>query len=139
MMLYGKKIKFFCVLLFVFSFLFLACCNKKSVENKNSTTQQVTKQAEEITEKVSEKNNTELTEKEELKIKDNDVITTIINNSKDNEIPFDAIAENDSISMDLTTTIPVTTICIQNEITSQAIQIITEPATDTDGWVTKWY
>lgn len=139
MMLYGEKIKIYGILLLVVSVLFLACCNKKSVENKNSVTQQVTKQVNAITEKKTEKNNTELTEKGNLKTQDNDVITTIINNRQDNEIAYDVTAENDSVNVRLTTSIPETTDYMQNETTSQLIQIITEPATDSDGWVTKWY
>lgn len=123
------------VVLSVLLFLFLACCNKKSIETQKSTTKEETKQQAATTnEKQTEKSNTKTTEKETPSTQKTEIITTITNNGGDNEIVFDVPSENIS-----TTNVPTTIDYIINEPISQQMQTVTEPATDTDGWVTKWY
>lgn len=140
-MLCGKNrsIRIGFVVLVLLSFLILACCNKKSVENKNLTTQEGTKQVTVTTEKQTEQAIYITIEKETSSTKENTVITTIINNGGDNEIIFDVTEEKENINVSSITTIPVTTDYITGEHTSQQNQTITEPATDFEGWVVKWY
>ncbi len=144
MMLYGEKIKGLVVLLLFFSFLFLASCNKKSIENQISTNKEETKQEAAITnEKQTEKTNAKTTEKEIPSTQKTEIITTITNNSGDNKIVFDVWQETEKISINPTNK-PETSenIIIDNtksEPASQSVSQVTVPATDSDGWVTKWY
>ena len=143
MMLYGKKIKFFCVLLFVFSFLFLACCDKKNIEKQKSTTdeekiQLITTTKEKHTEKTIHKT----TEKEITVTKEGAVITILADNSGDNDISFNESEENESANTSYITSAtdePAKNKHTTKESTSQQHQIVTVPATDFEGWVTKWY
>lgn len=138
MMLYGKKIKIFCVVLLLASFLFTACCNKNGDENKSSTTQQETKEVFITKETQAEKTNTYGTEKISISTSKTEINTTVTNKSGDNEIYFD-VAEDDINLISQATITALTSDNVSSEITSQKNQITPEPATDSDGWVTEWY
>lgn len=149
MMLFGKNktIKIYMVVLLSVSFLFLACCDKQNNEPQKSTTKKETKQqTAETSENKIEKTNTESIEKEITSTQKIEVITTITHNGGDNEIIFDASEETESINISSTKSSAISTTeasekyeYTTNAPASQKPQKVTEPATDSDGWVTKWY
>ena len=143
MMLNGKKLKIFCSLILIVSVLFLACCNRKNINDQRNTTKEEIKQPiTTIKEKHTEKTVDKITEKEITSIKEKvEISTTVINNGGDNQIVLDFF-EDESLNINSTTI--VTEEFAQNQTTTkenatQQIQAVTEPATDSEGWVTKWY
>lgn len=149
MMLYGKSnlIRVCFAILLMLSFLIFACCNKKSIENQKLTTKEETKQQVAGTsEKQNDKTSAKATEKEISSTQKPEIITTVANNSTDNEIVFDAMQEDVSINTSSTKISAISTTEVSkkpnqttNEPASKSTQTVTIPATDSDGWVTKWY
>ena len=141
MMLYGKKIKVLAVLLLVVSFLLLACCNKKSVEKEKTTEEETNKRITTTIEK-DEEAICNTTEKETIPTKETTVITIVANNGGDNQIAFDFSEEKESLNIYSTTSATDETARNHqtiNKFTTQQPQTATQPATDSNGWVTKWY
>lgn len=144
MMLNGKKIKAFCVVILIVSVLFLACCNRNNIYAPENTTKEEIKQpVTTIKEEYTEKTVDKIPREEITSIKEKvEISITVMNNSGDNQIIFDFSEERESLNIDSTTM--VSEEFAQNQTTTketvtQQIQAVTEPATDSEGWVIKWY
>lgn len=133
--------KFVAILLILICFCSFVCCGRDEENNGKTNVTDLPTQNEIFTEKnvVDTTENTtqqmEVLTAENTTVKNNNAETTNYK-SGDNNVVFEVFEEqkNESNIKSDTTKADST-----QETTKQGIQKITEPATDLEGWVTKWY